>query len=151
MWKQTGCLPMTYTTSWKRGVFQGGSVSSVSFQYTLLLSGVTGDRLPCHKCSFLSLWGCTEIWPLFFEAFPIAPAYNSTSLFWISSARMLLSAEHLVRVNPWATEPGIVGRFEIEAHRIPESHRNNVVTRGEAYKQRDTMGYTGVNMYEREV
>lgn len=63
----------------------------------------------------------------------------------------LLSAEHLVRVNPWATEPGIVGRFEIEAHRIPESHRNNVVIRGEAYKQRDTMGYTGVNMYEREV
>lgn len=64
---------------------------------------------------------------------------------------MLLSAEHLVRVNPWATEPGIVGRFEIEAYRIPKSHRNNVVMRGEAYKQRDTMGYTGVNMYEREV
>lgn len=63
----------------------------------------------------------------------------------------LLRAEHLAGVNPWATEPGGVGRFEIEGHRIPECHRNNVVIRGEAYKQRDTMGYTRIHMNEREV
>ena len=151
MWKQTGRLPMTCTTSWKRGVFQGESVSSVSFQYTLLFSGATGGMVPCRKCSFLSLWGWTEIWPLFSKLSQLLPPIIVLPFSEFLQHEWLLSAEHLVRVNPWATEPGIVGKFEMEGHRIPESHRNNIVIIGEAYKQRDTMGYTGVNMYEKEV
>lgn len=56
---------------------------------------------------------------------------------------------HLERAKPWATELGVVGRFRIEGHSIPESHRNHVIIRGKAYKQMDTMEYLGVNMNKR--
>lgn len=151
MWKPTGSFPMTSTTSWKRCVFQGESVSSASSQYRLLLSGVTGDMAPLSQMLFLlplkMNWNLTAFVKLSQLLQPILVLPFSEFL----QQECLLRAEHLAGVNPWATEPGGVGRFEIEGHRIPECHRNNVVIRGEAYKQRDTMGYTRIHMNEREV
>ena len=142
---------MTYTTSGKRCMFRGESASSASSQYRLLRSGVTGDMAPLSKMLFpLPLkmnWSLTAFVKLSQLLQPILVLPFSEFL----QQECLLRAEHLARVNPWATEPGGVGRFEMEGHHIPESHRNNVVIRGEAYKQRDTIGYTRIHMSGKEV
>ena len=151
MWKPTGWLPVTCTTSWKRCVFQGESVSSASSQDRRLLSGVTGDMAPLSEMLFplplTTNWNLTACVKLSQLLRPILVLPFSEFLL----QECLLRAEYLARVNPWATEPGGVGRFEIEGHHIPVCHRNNVVIRGEAYKQRDTMGYTRIHMNERGV
>lgn len=121
---------MTYTTSWKRCVFQGESVSSASSKDRRLLSGVTGDMAPLSEMLFpppLTMnWNLTAFVKLSQLLQPILVLPFSEFLL----QECLLRAEYLARVNPWATEPGGVGRFEIEGHHIPESHRNNVVIRG---------------------